>query len=103
MSFGTGHHATTELMMRSQLTIDHQGKKVYDFRSGIGVLAILASLLGASDITATDIDDWCIENSQENFELNNMNPRVLQDSVALLDLSIPADIKMSSLRKYQPM
>ena len=70
MSFGTGHHATTSQVLEAQLSIDHQGKKVLDVGCGTGVLSILAHQLGASMITAIDIDEWCYENSQENFTLN---------------------------------
>ncbi len=70
MSFGTGHHATTSQVLEAQLSIDHQGKSVLDVGCGTGVLSILANQLGASEIVAIDIDDWCYENSQENFTLN---------------------------------
>lgn len=71
MSFGTGHHETTYLMLRTQLQIDHIGKKVMDLGCGTGILAILANKLGAQEIVVCDIDEWCVENSTENFELNN--------------------------------
>lgn len=73
MSFGTGHHATTYLMLSYQMQLDQLNKKVLDVGTGTGVLAIMAAKRGASKITATDIDDWCIENSDENFALNAVN------------------------------
>ncbi|NDV46144.1 50S ribosomal protein L11 methyltransferase [Paludibacter sp. 221] len=71
MSFGTGHHETTSLMIEEILKMDLHDKKVLDMGCGTSVLAILASMRGAKDITAIDIDPWCTENSQENIELNN--------------------------------
>ncbi|MEQ8907197.1 50S ribosomal protein L11 methyltransferase [Ekhidna sp.] len=72
MSFGTGHHATTYQVLDYQMTLDHTNKKVLDVGTGTGILAIMAKKRGASSLTATDIDDWCIENSEENFALNNV-------------------------------
>jgi len=71
MSFGTGHHATTHLMLEYQLTLDQQGKKVIDVGCGTGVLAIMAKNRGAASVQAIDIEDWCVENSNENFALND--------------------------------
>ncbi len=71
MSFGTGHHATTFMMLKQQLAIDHHNKTVLDVGCGTGILSIMAYLLGASRLYACDIDSWCIENSNENFLLNN--------------------------------
>jgi len=71
MSFGTGHHPTTEMMIRMMSEIDFTGKKVLDFGTGTGVLAILAEKLGASEIIAVDSDDWSIENAEENIQQNN--------------------------------
>lgn len=73
MSFGTGHHATTFLMLSHQLTIDHSGKRVLDIGAGTGILAIMAHQLGAGHIEAFDIDEWCVENGNENFDLNGMS------------------------------
>jgi ribosomal protein L11 methyltransferase len=73
MSFGTGHHATTYMMMQQMRDMDFAGKKVFDFGTGTGILSILARKLGASAITAIDVDDWSIENAIENFERNNCN------------------------------
>lgn len=75
MSFGTGHHATTFMMMRQMRFLDFTGKKVIDFGTGTGVLAILAEKRGAADIYAIDYDDWSIENATENCQ-NNQCSRV---------------------------
>jgi len=71
MSFGTGHHSTTYLMMELLLDTDVKGKSVFDFGTGTGILAILAAKLGATQIDASDIDEWCIENGMENFAIND--------------------------------
>lgn len=71
MSFGTGHHATTYMMMQLMREIDFKNKSVFDFGTGTGILAILAEKLGAKNILAVDYDDWCIENAKENVEQNN--------------------------------
>ncbi|CAH0996826.1 Ribosomal protein L11 methyltransferase [Emticicia aquatica] len=71
MSFGTGHHETTSMVMEHQLTIPHQDKKVLDVGTGTGILAVLASKLEAKYISAFDIDEWSVENTIENVALNN--------------------------------
>lgn len=72
MSFGTGHHATTYQMLAYQMTLNHTHKNVLDVGTGTGILAIMAKKRGAKKVTVTDIDDWCIENSTENFQLNHV-------------------------------
>ena len=71
MSFGTGHHETTAMMLEHQLSVDAAGKTVLDVGSGTGILAILAALQGAERVLAFDIEEWAIENARENAELNN--------------------------------
>ncbi|RAU81470.1 50S ribosomal protein L11 methyltransferase [Pontibacter arcticus] len=71
MSFGTGHHETTTLMIENQLTIDHQNKRVLDMGCGTGILAIMAGELGASEIVAVEIEDWTVENARENAVYND--------------------------------
>lgn len=71
MSFGTGHHATTYMMMKEMSRLDFAKKRVADFGTGTGVLAILAEKMGAEYVAAIDYDDWSIENSRENVERNN--------------------------------
>ena len=70
MSFGTGHHATTYMMIDNMSRIDFKDKQVADFGTGTGVLAIFAEKLGSSYVWAVDNDEWSIENSKENIERN---------------------------------
>jgi ribosomal protein L11 methyltransferase len=71
MSFGTGHHATTWLMIEQMSKLDFTGKSVVDFGTGTAVLAILAEKMGALEITAIDNDDWSIKNAIENCAANH--------------------------------
>ena len=73
MSFGTGHHATTHMMISQMRAIDFNNKTVFDFGTGTGILAILAEKLGASQIVAIDNDEWSFENATENKTKNNCN------------------------------
>lgn len=66
MSFGTGHHATTAMMLEAMEKIDFKEKSVLDFGTGTGILAILAEKLGAKTVTGIDNDEWSIENAREN-------------------------------------
>lgn len=71
MSFGTGHHETTFMMLQYILENDYKGKTVLDMGCGTAVLAILAEMRGATKLDAIDIDEWCFENSTENIQRNN--------------------------------
>lgn len=71
MSFGTGHHATTYMMVAAMQHLDMIGKQVLDFGTGTGVLAILAEKLGAAGVLAIDYDQWSIENALENTTENH--------------------------------
>lgn len=73
MSFGTGHHATTSMMIEHLLNIDLKDKKVMDVGTGSGILAIAASKLYAKEVYAFDFDEWSVENSVENMELNHIS------------------------------
>jgi len=70
MSFGTGHHATTMLMLTAMNHLDFRTKSVLDFGTGTGILAIFAEKRGAKDILAIDCEYWAIQNASENFERN---------------------------------
>ena len=85
MSFGTGHHETTHMMVQQLLAMDLTNKKVLDMGCGTGILAIFAEMKGANLIDAIDIDNWCYENSIENVERNNCkNISVFEGDAALL-------------------
>lgn len=72
MSFGTGHHQTTRLMMEAILAGDVRGKKCLDMGCGTAVLAILAAMRGAASVDAIDIDEWAYENGLENVAENGV-------------------------------
>ena len=85
MSFGTGHHETTYMVLSYVLENDFDGLTVLDMGCGTAVLAILASMRGAKHVDAIDIDPWCYENSIENAERNNCkNISVLLGDASLL-------------------
>jgi len=106
MSFGTGHHATTRMMMQQMRQLDFSNKTVFDFGTGTGILAILSEKLGAASIIAIDYDEWCIINSTENTERNNCrNITLLQadtpDVVASFDI-ILANINKNIILQFLP-
>ena len=73
MSFGTGHHQTTRLMLDYLVDLEVAGASVLDVGTGTGVLAILCGLKGAQGITGIDIDPWSVENAVENAARNGQN------------------------------
>jgi ribosomal protein L11 methyltransferase len=98
MSFGTGHHATTWLMMREMFDLNFKEKSVFDFGTGTGILAILASKLGAGHVLAADNDEWSIENALENAENNhceNISIYMATDA----DIQEPAEIILANINK----
>lgn len=110
MSFGTGHHETTALMIENQLEIDHKGKNVLDAGSGTGILAIMASKLGAKEVLAYDVEDWAFENLKENCNLNVCrNIKTAQGTIEDLHLSpstfdiVLANINRNVLLKEIPL
>jgi ribosomal protein L11 methyltransferase len=85
MSFGTGHHETTHMMVQHLLQLDLENKKTLDMGCGTGILAIFAEMKGAKPIDAIDIDNWCYENSIENVSRNNChNISVFEGDASLL-------------------
>jgi ribosomal protein L11 methyltransferase len=86
MSFGTGHHATTHLMIEIIQRLAIKGKHVLDFGTGTGILAILAEKCGAAGVMAIDNDDWSIENAAENIAVNNCSAVKLNKADHLHDL-----------------
>lgn len=107
MSFGTGHHQTTFLMCEAILRLDLVGKKVLDMGTGTGVLAILSEKKGSKDITAIDIEEWSIENCEENIVLNECTfIDTICGDVNLIDGKkfdvILANINKNILKKHLP-
>jgi ribosomal protein L11 methyltransferase len=101
MSFGTGHHETTSQVLTLQMGLDHEGKSVMDAGCGTGVLSIMAEKRGATSIDSFDIDDWCVDNSEENYQLNNCNKCTIQKgTIAEVKLSnTPYDIVIANINK----
>lgn len=99
MSFGTGHHATTFQVIQLMREINFEGKKVLDFGTGTGVLAILAEKLNALDVLAIDNDDWSIENATENIAANKCLKITLQKKESLIS-NILFDVILANLNKH---
>jgi ribosomal protein L11 methyltransferase len=99
MSFGTGHHATTFQMLRHQGELDHHGKRVLDVGSGTGILAVMAHLLGAREVEAFDIDDWCVDNGNENFDLNGLSTRMGLGTIRQVNPQGPFEIILANINK----
>lgn len=98
MSFGTGHHATTYMVMKLMQGMDFAGKTVFDFGTGTGILAILAEKLGAGKVTAVDNDDWCIENASENTSINNCKVIDIQKSDKMND-NVLYDVILANINR----
>jgi len=100
MAFGTGHHQTTELMIREILKEDFSDKAVLDMGCGTAILAILASMRGAKAITAIDIDKWAYDNAIENLELNHIaNVSVYIGGAESLDKYGTYDIVLANINR----
>jgi ribosomal protein L11 methyltransferase len=108
MSFGTGHHETTHMMVQHLLALDLDTKKVLDMGCGTGILAIFAEMKGAKPIDAIDIDSWCYENSLENIQRNNCNhitvyegdASVLKEKYDVIIANINRNILLSDMKTY---
>lgn len=100
MSFGTGHHETTTLMIENQLTVGHAGKRMLDMGCGTGILAILAVKLGAEPVLAVDIEDWTVENARENAALNGCAAiEVRHGDVTVVEGEEPFDIILANINR----
>ena len=108
MSFGTGHHETTSLMMNQMFKLDLKNKSVLDMGCGTGVLSILSKMLGSSNTLGIDIDVWSYENSVDNAVLNNISDiQFLKGDINSLDgkfdvilANINRNIILSDINKY---
>lgn len=99
MSFGTGHHETTHMMIQHILKNDFKDKSVLDMGCGTGVLAILAEMKGANTIDAIDYDNWCYLNSLENVERNNCNYITVLEGDASLLIDQQYDIIIANINR----
>ena len=109
MSFGTGHHETTHMMIQHLLETDVTNLKTLDMGCGTAILAILAEMKGAKPIDAIDIDNWCYLNSIENAERNNCkeitvyegDAALLKDKkYALIIANINRNILLNDMQQY---
>src|ERR1700741_5040122 len=98
MSFGTGHHATTYLMIEFMKDIDIKGKHVLDFGTGTGILAILAEKMGAANVIAFDNDEWSIRNAEENFFVNRCKSITLRKA-DFIDTEASFDLILANINK----
>ncbi|MDL2212954.1 50S ribosomal protein L11 methyltransferase [Bacteroides sp. OttesenSCG-928-D19] len=100
MAFGTGHHETTSLIISELLNMNLENKSVLDMGCGTSILAILARMRGAKPITAIDIDDWCVQNSKENIELNHLTDiKVELGDAGLIGQRGPFDIIIANINR----
>lgn len=100
MSFGTGHHETTSMMISLMSDLDFNGKAVLDMGCGTGILSILASKMGAYLITGIDNDEWAWRNSKENIKRNGAtNVTVVQGDASLLTEAESFDIVLANINR----
>lgn len=87
MAFGTGHHATTWMMLDAMRSIDFKEKFVFDFGAGTGILSVMASMLGASTVVANDIQAEAMDNIHEHYLINNCEASItiLQGGLEVID------------------
>jgi len=99
MSFGTGHHETTHMMIQHLLALDLENKKTLDMGCGTGILAIFAEMKGAKPIDGIDIDNWCYVNSIENAERNNCNSITFFEGDASLLTTQQYDVIIANINR----
>ena len=99
MSFGTGHHETTHMMVQHLLNLDLKNKKTLDMGCGTGILAIFAEMKGAKPIDAIDIDNWCYENSLENVKRNNCSTISVYEGDSSLLINKKYDVIIANINR----
>lgn len=100
MAFGTGHHATTSQVIKAMLTLDLRGARVIDMGTGTGILAILAAMLGSTDVTGIEIDEFAYVNAVENIALNgHPEIKLVHGDAAALEGLQPADLFIANINR----
>lgn len=99
MAFGTGHHDTTSQMMRHILSLHLEGKDVIDIGTGTGILAFLAKMRGASQVTGIEIDRPAFENAIENASFNNCDVDFIHGDASALDKLEKADVVFANINR----
>lgn len=99
MAFGTGHHATTSMMLTQLLDSDLTGKKVTDMGTGTGILAILAKMAGAAEVHGIEIDPAACKNALENVAMNNVSVTLLEGDSLRLKETPPADVFLANINR----
>ncbi len=100
MSFGTGHHQTTQMMIEQMQGINLESSTVLDMGSGTGILAILAKKIGAKQVDAIDIEDWAYENMKENFTRNGVEVKAYLGNVEQIKkLGSSFDLILANINK----
>jgi ribosomal protein L11 methyltransferase len=99
MSFGTGHHATTRLVLRLLRELDCKGKRVLDYGCGTGVLAIVAGLLGAESLLGLDIEPWAVENTVENAQQNGVEIQAYEGGLEVLASEAQYDLILANINR----
>ena len=100
MAFGTGHHPTTHMMCELLLDRDVTGRRVFDYGSGTGVLAILALQLGAASADAVDIESWSAENTRENAARNGVEMgRIIHGTLDDVPPGPPYDLILANINR----
>lgn len=105
MAFGTGHHATTAMMIEAISQMSIQNKTILDFGCGTGILSILASKMGAKKIQAIDNDQWAIDNARDNIKENkcsqinisNLRPEEIHTQFDCIFANINRNVLLSNM------
>ncbi len=99
MAFGTGNHETTHLMIKAMLEMELRGMEVLDMGCGSGILSILASMKGAKNVTAIDIDEWSTNNTLENAALNQVDNILVRLGDAALLQESKFDVILANIQR----
>lgn len=99
MAFGTGHHATTCMMIKGILSLDLEGKQVIDMGTGTGILAILSAMHGARSVVGIEIDPGACQNAVDNVLLNHQKVTILEGDSSRLKDCDPADVFLANINR----